>query len=154
MKIRKALRRGILGAPIGIFIGYTITILIALFNMEAGKYYPVVPQLTEQVNSEITAVVVQYVLMAVMGFGYAFGASVFEIEQWGIAKQTIINFLIITISTFPIAYTCYWMKHSLIGILSYVGIFVVIYIIIWASKMYFWSRRIRSINDTLKNSKQ
>lgn len=152
MTLRKALLRGILGAPIGIFIGYTITILIALFNKEVGEYYPVVPQLAAQMNGEITAVVVQYVLMAVMGYGYALSASVFEIEKWGIAKQTMINFLIITISTFPIAYACYWMKHSLIGILSYVGIFIVIYIIIWALKMYFWSRRIRSINEKLKNN--
>lgn len=153
MTLRKALLRGILGAPIGVFIGYTITILIALFNKELGEYYPVVPQLAAQLDSEIVAVVVQYVLMAVMGFGYAISASVFEIERWGIAKQTITNFLIITVSTFPIAYGCYWMKHSLIGILTYVGIFVVVYIIIWASKMYFWSRRIRSINEKLKDNK-
>lgn len=153
MTMKKALLRGIYGAPLGVFIGYTITILIALVNPNGGEYNPVVPQLAEQLNSEIAAVVMQYVLLAIMGFGYAVSSAVYEVEPWGIAKQTIIHFLIITISTFPVAYACYWMKHSLFGILSYVGIFIGFYLVGWLSQMYFWSRRIRKINEKLRDSK-
>ena len=152
MTMKKALLRGLYGAPLGVFFGYTITILIALVNPKGGEYNPVVPQLAILLNNEIMAVVLQYVLMAIMGFGYAASSAVYEVEQWGIAKQTIIHFLIMTITTFPVAYTCYWMEHSLFGILTYVGIFIGIYFIIWLSQMYFWSRRIGGINDKLRKN--
>jgi hypothetical protein len=153
MTLKKAFRRGFLGAPLGVFLGYTITIFIALVNPSGGEYYPVVPQLANQMNGEVAAVVLQYLLMAIMGFGYAVSSSVYEVERWGIAKQTIVHFLIMTISTFPIAYACYWMEHSLFGILTYVGIFMGFYLVIWISQMYFWGRRIRRINEKLKDGK-
>jgi cell division protein FtsL len=51
---------------------------------------------------------------------------------------------------FPIAYLCYWMEHTLLGILTYVGIFVALYIIIWFIQMYFWKKRIEGINKKLQ----
>ncbi|MDF2905532.1 MAG: hypothetical protein K0R34_853 [Herbinix sp.] len=151
MTLKKALLRGIAGAPIGVFIGYTITILIALANK--GEYNPVVPKLAVQMNSELMAVVLQYVLMAIMGYVFSASSAVYEVEQWGIAKRTMIHYLIITITTFPIAYVCYWMNHSLFGILSYVGIFTGYYLIGWIAQMYFWKRKIRRINEKLRDSK-
>lgn len=153
MTLKKALMRGILGAPLGVFIGYTITILISLSVSPGGKYYPVVPQLAEQMNSELMAVTLQYILSAVMGFGYAVSSAFFEMEQWGIAKQTILHFIVMSVSTLPIAYLCHWMEHSLGGILFYIAVFLGIYLVIWLSKMYYWSRRIKGINGKLKERK-
>lgn len=154
MNFKKALLRGAIGAPMGVIVGYTITILISLVYPRGGSYFPVVPQLASQMNSEIMAVTIQYVLSAIMGFTYAASSAVFEVEQWGIAKQTAIHFVIMTVTGLPIAYLCHWMEHSLGGVLLYITIFVVIYLIIWLSQMYFWSRRIKGINNKLKDSRQ
>jgi hypothetical protein len=153
MTLKKALLRGILGAPLGVFIGYTITILISLINPTGGNYYPVVPQLAVQLDSEIMAVTIQYVLSAMIGFAYAAGSAVFEVEHWGITKQTILHFIIMTFTGLPVAYLCHWMEHSFRGIVLYVAIFIGIYLIIWLSQMYFWSRRIKGINDKLRENK-
>lgn len=120
---------------------------------QGGDYYPVVPLLAKQMDNEMTAVVLQYVLMAIMGYGYAVSSSVFRVEQWGIAKRTVIHYLIITIVTLPIAYICYWMRHSFVGVLSYFGIFTIYYLIGWLAQMFFWSRKIRKINEKLKDGK-
>ncbi len=150
MTLKKALLRGLLGAPLGVFIGYTITILISFFNMENAIFYPVVPQLAEEMGNEIIAVTVQYVLSAILGFAFAMGSAVFEVEEWSITKQTTIHFIISTIAMFPIAYFTYWMEHTFWGILSYIIVFILIYISIWALQMYFWKKRIKGINDKIQ----
>jgi hypothetical protein len=101
-------------------------------------------------GNEITAVILQYVLSAILGFASAFGSAVFEIEEWSITKQTIIHFLILTTSMFPVAYFTYWMRHTLSGILSYLFIFVVLYILLWFLQMHFWKKRIEGINRKLQ----
>ena len=53
---KKLLLRGALGFPIGIAIGYVITICISL--MWAGGYYsPCAPELAEALGNEISAVI-------------------------------------------------------------------------------------------------
>lgn len=148
MTFKKAMLRGLLGAPIGVFIAYTITVLISL--TAPGDYYdPVVPQLALDLNNEIKAVVLQYILSAVMGFVYGAAACVFEVERWGITTQTALHFVIMTAATFPVAYITYWMPHTLKGIFGYVSIFLVIYLGIWLIQMYLWRKRINHINHRL-----
>jgi hypothetical protein len=149
MTLKKALLRGLLGAPLGVFIGYTITILISMY-LKDGGYSPVVPQLMETMGNEINAIVLQYLLSALLGFASAFGSAVFEIEEWSITKQTMIHFLLLSVSMFPVAYFTYWMRHTLWGILSYVGIFIALYAVIWAIQIYFWKKRIEGINRKLQ----
>lgn len=153
MTIKKAILRGLLGAPLGVFIGYTITIIVSLL-FKSGSYYSVVPQLKTVMGSELKAVILQYLLSAVLGFAAAAGSAVFEVEEWGITKQTIIHFFILTVSMFPIAYLCYWMEHTLLGILFYIGIFVALYLIIWVIQMNLWKKRIEGINQRLKGNKE
>ena len=149
MTLKKALLRGLIGAPMGVFISYTITILISLF-LQDGGYYPAVPQLIASVGNELNAVLLQYVLSAILGFASAFGSAIFEIEEWSIVKQTTMHFLLLSISMFPVAYFTYWMRHTLLGILSYIGIFVVLYIIIGVIQINFWKKRIEGINRKLQ----
>jgi len=150
MTLKKAMLRGLLGFPLGVFMGYTITILIALFQSDIGKYYPVVPQLAEATGNEITAVVLQYVLSGILGFAFAAGSAVFEVEEWSFTKQTVIHFMISTLAMFPIAYFTYWMRHTLWGILLYISVFAIMYIIIWAVQSYFWKKKIKGINDKMQ----
>lgn len=153
MTLKKAMLRGVLGFPLGVFLSYTITIIIALFYFDTGDFGPVVPQLTEITGNEITAVILQYVLSGVLGFAFAAGSAVFEVDEWGITKQTIIHFFIGTVAMFPIAYLCYWMEHSIVGILSYITTFVIFYVIIWFVQMNIWKRKIQGINNKMQKKK-
>ena len=57
-----------------------------------------------------------------------------------------IYFLVISVVMLPIAYFANWMKHSIIGVLSYVGIFVMIFAAVWISQYLLWKRRIKKMN--------
>ena len=67
-----------------------------------------------------------------------------------IAAQTGICFLIYSIFMFPIAYFTYWMEHSVVGFLTYFGIFAAIFATMWSVQYFIWKKRIKELNDRLK----
>ena len=149
---KKVIQRGLLGCPLGISMGYVITIIISLFVGD-GYYSPVVPSLIEAVGSEIGAVVIQAVLSGLLGASSAAASVIWEMEDWSIAKQTGIHFSIISIIMLPIAYFAHWMPHSLVGFFMYFGAFVAIFVVVWVIHYYIWRNKIKHINKGIEARK-
>lgn len=53
----------------------------------------------------------------------------------------------------PIAYVTNWMKHSAGGILTYVGIFIVIFLIAWLIQYHAQKGRIQKMNDCIRKKR-
>ncbi len=145
---KKLLLRGMLGFPLGLAMGYLITIFISL-TVSDGRYYPCVPELAAVMGNEINAVLLQAVLCGILGTGFGACSVIWEIENWGIVKQTGIYFSIISVIMLPIAYVSYWMEHSLKGILGYFGIFVLIFAAVWIVQYTAAKHNVRKMNETL-----
>lgn len=141
--------RGLLGFPLGIAVGYIITIFIS-FSLGTGQYSPCVPQLAEALGSEVGAVALQTALCGLIGASFAACSVIWEMEKWSIAKQTGIYFLITALTMMPIAYFLNWMEHTITGFLVYFGVFAVIFLIIWAIQYLIWRRKINQMNEKLK----
>lgn len=149
---KKLICRGLLGFPLGICIGYVIT--IAISAVRGGGYYaPCAPELVVQMGSEIGAVLLQALLCGILGTACAMGSVVFEVERWGITKQTILHFLIMSFSLLPVAYISNWMEQSLWGVLSYFGIFVGVYVVIWAVQYLIWRVAVRKIDRKIRENR-
>lgn len=148
--MKKAMLRGLVGFPIGVTIGYAITIVISLIFAN-GYYSPAVPSMIDMCGSEINAVLLQFVLCGLMGFIFAAGSVVWESEKLSLLAQTAINFVIVTGTMLPIAYVCHWMEHSIIGVLQYIGIFAGIYVSIWISQYITYKIGIRQINQKIES---
>lgn len=148
---KKILLRSISGFPLGVAIGYLISIVISLIWAD-GYYSPCVPELTDMMGNEINAVLVQALLCGILGAGFGASSVIWEIENWGIVKQTGIYFLIVSLIMMPIAYATYWMEHSLQGVISYFGIFVFIFVIIWGVQYARARHNVKKINETLHKS--
>ena len=71
---------GLLG---GIVICYLITIGISI-SLGDGNFYPCVPSLVKRFGNEITAVIVQTILSAVLGAGFAGSSLIWEKDDWSI----------------------------------------------------------------------
>ena len=97
-------------------------------------------------GNELNAVILQTVLCAILGAGFAAASVVWELDSWSLAKQSGIYFLIISIIMLPIAYFANWMKHSLAGVLSYAGIFTAIFVVVWISQYLLWKQNIKRMN--------
>lgn len=150
---KKILLRGILGFPIGITIGYAITILVSL-GWANGNYVPCVPELTGAVGSEIRAVALQALLCGLLGSGFAAGSVIWEIEKWSLTKQSGIYFLLISVIMLPVAWFSYWMEHSIGGFFSYFGIFLLIFAIIWVFQFTLGKRNVKKMNENLHHVKE
>lgn len=137
-----------LGFPLGLAIGYSITIFISLLWAE-GSYFPCEPALALTMGSEINAVMLQAFLCGILGTGFAAASVIWEIEHWGLIKQTGIYFLIVSLIMMPTAYITHWMERSLAGILSYFGIFVLIFAVIWCLEYMVIRHNVRKMNETL-----
>lgn len=149
---KKIMLRSALGFPIGITIGYFITIFISL-GWADGYYSPCVPELITVMGNEINAVIFQALLCGLLGIGFAASSVIWEIEHWSLMKQTGIYFLIISIIMMPVAYLTYWMEHSIIGFLSYLGIFVAIFIFIWVIQLIIGKQIVKKLNANLDKAK-
>ena len=147
---KKLIQRGLLGIPLGIAIGFVITIIIS-GCIGDGSFYPVQPRLMETMGSELNAVILQTVLCAVMGAGFAMASVIWEIDSWSLARQSGIYFAVACGVMFPIAYIAQWMPHSIGGIVSYVGIFVAIFIAVWIAQYLVWKRKIQKMNDEIQS---
>lgn len=148
---KKLIQRGLLGIPVGISIGFIITIIISLFVGD-GSFYPVTPELIETMGNELNAVILQTVLCGVMGMGFAMASLIWEKDSWSLAKQSAIYFGVACIVTFPVAYVANWMEHSIEGILGYVGIFISIFAVTWLTQYLTWRGKIKKMNGCIKNS--
>ena len=137
---------GLLG---GIVISYLITIGISL-AISDGSYYPCVPNLIERFGNEVTAIIIQTVLSAVLGAGFAGSSIIWEMDEWSLLKQTSIYFGIVYVLMMTIAYICEWMDHSVNGVLSYFGIFFAIFIVVWIVQYLIWKVRVSKIKEGIQ----
>ena len=148
---KKIIMRGLFGLPTGIAIGFVITLIISIC-IGNGSFYPVTPELIDATGNELNAVILQTVLCAIMGAGFAAASIIWELDSWSLAKQSGIYFMIISVIMLPIAYFTNWMKHTALGVLSYVAIFVAIFVVVWLSQYLLWKRKIKQMN-TLVNKR-
>ena len=142
---KKIIMRGLFGLPTGIALGFVITLIISAC-IGTGSFYPVAPELIDTMGNELNAVILQTVLCALMGAGLAAASVIWELDSWSLAKQSGIYFLIISVIMLPIAYVTNWMKHTVLGVLSYVAIFAAIFVVVWLSQYLLWKRKIKKMN--------
>lgn len=151
-KILHAVLRGIRGIPVGVSIGYLLTILTSLVFAD-GCYAPCVPTLAAAMGSEIRAVIFQAILCGLLGAVFSASSVIWDIEHWGLMKQTGIYFLINTLAMLPTAYFLYWMEHSIAGFLGYLGIFSLIFVLVWIIEFLIAKYTIKKMNANLMNNK-
>ena len=137
--------RGLLGFPLGIAIGYVITIITSLCWGQ-GNYLPCVPELITTMGTEMNAVLLQAVLCGILGTSFAASSVIWEMDNWSIVKQSCLYFLITSFVMMPISYFANWMSHSIIGFLLYFGMFVIIFFVIWIAQYFIWRSKIKKIN--------
>lgn len=145
---KKVLLRSLLGAPLGLAIMYAITLFMSLC-VGNGTYYSVQPILIQEYGSEMNAVLLQAFSGILIGAVCAGATVIWEMETWSLLRMTITHLLIISVPMMPVAWFMQWMPHSIFGVLSYIGIFAVIYATIWFSQYFAMKKKIMAMNTRL-----
>lgn len=149
---RKVFIRTLHGFPVGVLIGYMITIFISLV-WGKGSYVACNPDFISTMGNEINAIILQSILCGILGSGFAASSVIWELERWSLARQSATNFLILSVIMMPMAYLLHWMEHTWRGFLSYYGIFALIFIAIWVFMFLCGKYNVTKINENLKNLK-
>ncbi|MCI8282823.1 MAG: DUF3021 domain-containing protein [Lachnospiraceae bacterium] len=149
---KRIIMRGALGMPIGVTIGYFISIFTS-FIWAGGYYAPCVPELVSVMGNEINAVMLQAALSGLLGIGFGASSVIWELEDLSIIKQTGIYFLVSSVIMLPSAYFMYWMEHSFMGFLSYFGLFALIFFCIWVVLFFSGKHYVKRMNDSLSQMK-
>lgn len=150
---KNIIQRALIGFPIGISIGYVITIIISVI-IGKGSYYSVTQRLAEAMGSELSAVIVQTIVCGFMGAAFAALSLAWETDSWSIAKQSFVYFVGAAVIMLPAAYIMGWMQRSLKGFLMYTGPFVVAFLIIWIVQYFVWKSRVQKLNKGLKKDRE
>ena len=153
MTLKKALLRGLMGFPLGVFISTTITVLISMcYNgWGVGAYSAAAPNLISTMGNELNAVISQYVLSGLLGFACAFGSAIWQVEKWSMTKQTVVHFLLLSIVMLPIAYFCNWVKHTAVAVILYFAFFASLYFVIWIIQYNVWKKKLKQVNLKLQS---
>ncbi len=142
---KEVIKRGLLGIPLGIAISHIISIIVSV-SFGQGHYAATAPRLIASMNGELPAVIIQAVFAGVLGAAMAASSVIWEIDEWSLAKRTLIYFVIIATVNLPIAYFMGWMEQSLKGIAVYFSIFVIIFLVIWVVQYLSWKAKIKRMN--------
>lgn len=145
----KVWNRCVLGAFLGPGITTGIAIVISLIIGD-GTYYAVMPQLAQDFGSELNAVLVQTMVSLMYGAIWGGASFVWEMENWGITRQTVTHLLIVSLSTLPVAYLMRWMDRNVMGVVSYFAIFLAVYAGVWVFQFSRMKRRIACINRCMQ----
>lgn len=146
MTLKRALLRGLIGIPIGVFINMSVMLMISLSLGKVVHYQTLISP------DPLIAFLVNYLISIFVGFAFAFGSAIFEVEHWSITKQTFLHFILTTCVLFPSAVIAKWSRSDIVSISMYVGVFVILYLLIWLIQYSYWKKRIRRINEKLKTT--
>ena len=146
---KEIVKRAALGALIGVFISVAISIYVsALYG--GGEYFAYATGLAEDFGSELNAVIVQTALSMVLGAMWGGVSVCWDIESWSLLRATVTHFLISAPVSVLIAYVLRWMhERSVVGIIVYLGVFAIIYAIIWLISYSIIKYRLKAANAKL-----
>lgn len=145
-------QRAAMGIPIGITIGYLITILTSLFY-GGGQYIAVNEDLVQACGSSMNAILVQTGLYILIGAVCGGASCIWQIESWSLLKQSAIFFVLIAGVVLAGGWFGCWMPHSLAGFGLYCFLFVNLFVLIWVFSYLKIRAGVKKMNRTLSDSR-
>ena len=145
---KKVLFRSLFGLLSGVALGQLIAIVISAIKGD-GSFYAVIPELVNDFGGEQSAVIVQTILLGVSGAIVGAASVIWELDRWGLTKQTGAHFCLFAIPFTIVAYVLYWVPRSVGGVAASVIVLVVIYAAIWCGAYFSAKRKIQKINVQL-----
>ena len=125
---KQILLRSALGFPLGVCISNGILLIFAVCF---GEYFPCAPDCTARFGSEVAGAAVQFFLSGLVGAVFAGSSVIWEVESWSLLRATATHFCITTPTFWVVSLLLGWCGLNLWGALSYLGIFLAIYVSIW-----------------------
>ena len=132
MKLRdKFIVRSLIGFVLGMIVGIIIWILF--------------------VNEDETdrSLLIHVIMSGLHGLIPVGATAVFEIEDWGLTRQTVVHALLTIATILGIDIPMKWWEPGADLAIALVG-YVIIYAIIWLVNYFYWKHMVKKMNEELK----
>ena len=147
---RYCLTMAIIGFIMGVFIEFSITIMI---NMGCGDISPIARNLSERYG-DVGALVIQIVLPGLMGAVNFASTFVYESDRLNLITATFIHASIVIISVLSVGSFMGWFELTPASVVVFLALIIVIYFMIWFL-MYTKSKTVvKEINEALERRQQ
>lgn len=132
---KELIKRFVLGAPFGLVLTTIITVFSAIGH--------------ESITFDSQAYIISVVASLLLG-GYLSSISiVYDMEQWGLMKQTSVHLLLIT-PFFLAAYYLGWLPVSMEGIFMYLIVWLLVYMVLWNVIRLYYKNVAKQLDDGVK----
>jgi len=148
--MKKYIARLFTGIAIGIAATQIIAVIVSVC-IGNGVFYPYYPIMERVYGNSLNATLVQLLSSALYGGVFGLSTFVFTKDSWSLVKQTIVHFLIITITCLVSGWLSFWYPHKLLGVLIALGEYVITYFIIWFCIYSSYKKSISKINELTGN---
>ncbi len=123
-------------------------IINSLVGFILGMLVGIVIWMIPPVNSEGRSLIVHVIVSGIHGLIPCGAATVYEIESWGLTKQTVVHATLTLATILGIEIPMKWWEpgpEMLIALVAY----VVIYAIIWLANYLYWKITVADMNKAL-----
>ncbi len=124
-------------------------IINSLIGFIAGMLVGVVIWMIPPVNNESRSLIVHVIVSGIHGLIPCGAATVYEIESWGLTKQTVVHALVTLATILGIEIPMKWWAPG-IEMLIAVVLYVIIYVIIWLANYLYWKHTVNVMNRQLE----
>ena len=141
---KKGLLRGLLGIPLGVFVGVTITLIAAGINRNT--------------TVNIYSLFLSLVELSVLGYVLLSCSIIFSIENWSRLKQLITYVIILIVLLLPtfIVGSCTSVVYVdnpfvlMIPALLFLLAFLAVFFCFWLGFYFYWRHKIKIVNSLLQ----
>ncbi|MDF2907079.1 MAG: hypothetical protein K0R34_2400 [Herbinix sp.] len=146
--IKNAVTRGLNSFMCAIAINVLLALIITVIVNKPG-FVPLVPDYAAHFESEIIALLLQFVLVGLTSAAFGAGSVLLEIERWSLLKQSIIYFIVTTVIWIPISIFCWGVDKYSAAFISMICSYVVSYVISWMIQFSICKKSVAKINQKL-----
>lgn len=130
--------------------GIAVTLVIYFVIMMTTDHIPLLPEYAMKFDNDVTALVVQLVLIGLMSASMAGGTVIMEIEKWSLLFQSILYFFFSSIIWILVASYCWGFGKYIQTAVSVTLSYLISYCISWMIQYKSCKKSIDEINQRLE----
>ncbi len=111
----------------GIGVG---NVIIFIISVVLHEFIPVDPEFVKSFDDPLVAIGIQMLMMWLTGNFWLFVNRIYR-KDWPLKKRTLVHFVLSLLGMLAICWPLWWIPHDLVGVLESIGIYVLVYSIVW-----------------------
>lgn len=123
-------------------------IINSLIGFIAGMFVGIAIWMIPPVNTEGRSLLLHVIVSGIHGMIPVGATAVFEIESWGLTKQTVVHASLTLATILCIEIPMKWWKPGPEFAIALAG-YVAVYVIIWLVNYLYWKHTVAEMNEQL-----